>query len=185
MSGFSTIESPVPVQFGVVAIDPFQPLFFFWVSRSLRCSALISGIISGTSASMRWALASLTTVNPASANFDSTCAATSEGSAEKTMSHPFADSGLACLTTFSAIAGVHRVWEEPVHCLAVLLPGRLASHKDLQVQVWVLGEHVDVALPHRARRAEEGGLHLSAFVHFDRNSPLFSAGPIIASFTRP
>ncbi len=104
MSGFSTIESPVPVQFGVVAIAPFHPLFLFWVSRSLRCSALISGIISGTSASMRCALASLTTVNPASANFVSTSAATSEGSAEKTMSHPFADSGLACLTTFSAIA---------------------------------------------------------------------------------
>ena len=61
--------------------------------------------MSGTSASMRCALASLTTVNPASANFDSTSAATSEGSAEKTTSQPFADSGFACLTTFLAISG--------------------------------------------------------------------------------
>ena len=61
--------------------------------------------MSGTSASILCALASLTTVNPASANFVSTSAATSEGSAEKTTSHPFADSGFACRTTFSAIAG--------------------------------------------------------------------------------
>ena len=110
------MDSPVPVQFGVVAIAPFHPLFFFWASRSLRCPALISGIMSGTSASMRCALASLTTVNPAFANFVSTSAATSEGRAEKTTSHPFADSGFAWRTTLFAMPG--SIGSEKSQCTA-------------------------------------------------------------------
>ena len=150
------------MQFGVVAIAPFQPLFFPCASSSFRWSALTSGIMSGTSGSILCELASLTTVNPALANSCSISLATSDGRAEKTTSHPLADSGVAVLTFALANSLGDCVGEQPVDRLAVLLPRRLASHQDLEADVRVLPEHVDVPLPDRAGRAQQSRSDLSS-----------------------
>ena len=52
-SGASAIESTTVEQFGFVTMRPFQPREAACTSSSARWSALISGMSSGTSASIR------------------------------------------------------------------------------------------------------------------------------------
>src|SRR5215467_14497265 len=51
MIGFSVMTSPVVVQFGSGAMNPFHPLFFLWMFNNSACSSFIPGIKIGTSSS--------------------------------------------------------------------------------------------------------------------------------------